>query len=32
MAGHVAQTLKQASGEATVLLYAPVWDQHLEAH
>jgi len=31
MAGHVAQALKQASREATILLYAPVLDRHLEA-
>ena len=31
MAGHVAQAMKQASREATILLYAPVLDRHLEA-
>jgi hypothetical protein len=31
MAGHVAQALKQASREATILLYAPALDRHLEA-
>jgi hypothetical protein len=31
MAGHVAQTMKQASREATILLYAPALDRHLEA-
>jgi hypothetical protein len=31
MAGCVAQALKQASREATILLYAPVLDRHLEA-
>ena len=31
MAGRVAQALKQASREATILLYAPVLDRHLEA-
>jgi len=30
-AGHVAQALKQASREATILLYAPKLDRHLEA-
>jgi hypothetical protein len=30
MAGRVAQAMKQASREATILLYAPVFDQHLE--
>ena len=31
MAGHVAQAMKQASREATILLYAPALDRHLEA-
>ena len=31
MAGHIAQAMKQASREATILLYAPVLDRHLEA-
>jgi hypothetical protein len=31
MAGHVAQAMKQASREATILLYAPTLDRHLEA-
>jgi len=31
MAGRVAQAMKQASTEATILLYAPVLDRHLEA-
>ena len=31
MAGHVARAMKQASREATILLYAPVLDRHLEA-
>ena len=31
MAGLVAQALKQASREATILLCAPVLDRHLEA-
>jgi hypothetical protein len=31
MAGQVAQALKQASREATILLFAPVLDRHLEA-
>jgi len=31
MAGRVAQAMKQASREATILLYAPVLDRHLEA-
>jgi hypothetical protein len=31
MAGRVAKTMKQASREATMLLYAPVLDRHLEA-
>ena len=31
MAGHVAQVMKQASREATILLYAPVLERHLEA-
>jgi hypothetical protein len=31
MAGHVAQIMKQASREATILIYAPVLDRHLEA-
>jgi len=31
MAGHVAQAMKQASREATILQYAPVLDRHLEA-
>jgi len=31
MAGSVAQALKQASREATILLYAPVLDRHLDA-
>jgi len=30
-AGHVAQAMKQASREATILLYAPALDGHLEA-
>jgi len=30
-AGHVAQAMKQASREATILLYAPVLDRHPEA-
>jgi len=30
-AGHVAQAMKQASREATILLYAPALDRHLEA-
>jgi hypothetical protein len=29
MAGHVAQVMKQASREATILLYAPKLDRHL---
>jgi len=29
MAGHVAQAMKQASREATILLYATVLDRHL---
>jgi len=32
MAGRVAEAMKQASREATILRYAPVWDPHLEAH
>jgi hypothetical protein len=31
IAGHVAQAMKQASREATLLLYAPALDRHLEA-
>ena len=31
MAGHVAQAMKRASREATILLYAPALDRHLEA-
>jgi len=31
MAGRVAQAMKQASREATILLYAPVLERHLEA-
>jgi hypothetical protein len=31
MAGNIAQAIKQASREATILLYAPVLDRHLEA-
>ena len=31
MAGRVAEAMKQASKEATILLYAPVLDRHLEA-
>jgi hypothetical protein len=31
MAGRVAQAMIQASMEATILLYAPVLDRHLEA-
>jgi len=31
MAGHVARAMKQASREATILLYAPLLDRHLEA-
>ena len=31
MAGRVAQAMKQASREATILLYAPALDRHLEA-
>jgi len=30
MAGRVAQVLKQAPRESTILLYAPVLDRHLE--
>ena len=31
MAGRIAQAMKQASTEATILLYAPALDRHLEA-
>jgi hypothetical protein len=31
MAGRVAEAMKQASREATILLYAPALDRHLEA-
>jgi hypothetical protein len=31
MAGRVAQAMKQATREATILLYAPALDWHLEA-
>ena len=31
IAGRVAEALKQASREATILLYAPALDRHLEA-
>jgi hypothetical protein len=31
MSGRVAEAMKQASREATILLYAPALDQHLEA-
>jgi len=31
MAAHVAQAMKQASRETTILLYAPALDRHLEA-
>ena len=31
MAGCIAQAMKQASREATILLYAPALDRHLEA-
>ena len=31
MAGNIAQAMKQASREATILLYAPALDRHLEA-
>jgi hypothetical protein len=31
MAGHVAQAMKRASREATILRYAPALDRHLEA-
>jgi len=31
MAVHIAHAMKQASREATVLLYAPILDRHLEA-
>ena len=31
MAGHVAQAMKLALREVTILLYAPVLDRHLEA-
>jgi hypothetical protein len=30
-AGHVAEAMKQASREATILMYAPAFDRHLEA-
>jgi enoyl-CoA hydratase/carnithine racemase len=31
MAARIAQAMKQASREATILLYAPALDRHLEA-
>jgi len=31
MVGRVAQTMKQESRDATILLYAPALDRHLEA-